>query len=75
MFRHKFYDGFSGKRKEKKKSGFTTEKTAIKTLLEVKAQTLRGETKYIENDNLTVSQWLDIWYESNQKKWKVTSQK
>ena len=69
LFRHKYYDA-SGKRKEKKKSGFKTEKAAIKALLEVKAQTLRGETKSIENDTLTVSQWLDIWYETNHKKWK-----
>ncbi|MFF5993533.1 site-specific integrase [Lysinibacillus sp. KU-BSD001] len=70
MFRHKYYDGLTGKRKEKKKSGFQTEKAAIKALLEVKAQTLRGETKQLDNDNLTVSQWLDMWYEMNEKKWK-----
>lgn len=75
MYRHKYYDGLTGKRKEKKKHGFKTEKAAIQALLEVKAQTLRGVTSYIENDNLTVSQWLDIWYETNQKKWKVTSRK
>lgn len=72
MFRHKYYD-VTGKRKEKKKSGFKTEKAALKALLEVKAATLRGETKHIENDNLTVGQWLDIWYDSNQKKWKETT--
>lgn len=71
MFRHKYYDGLTGKRKEKKKSGFKTEKAAIKALVDVKAQTLRGETKYIENDNLTVTQWLDIWFESNKSKWKL----
>lgn len=69
MFRHKYYDA-TGKRKEKKKSGFTTEKAALKALLEVKGATLRGETKHIENDNLTVAQWLDIWFESNKSKWK-----
>lgn len=73
MYRHKYYDS-ANKRKEKKRSGFKTEKAAIKALLEVKAQTLRGETKYIENDNLTVGQWLDIWYNSNKKKWKVGTQ-
>ena len=52
MYRHKYYDGLTGKRKEKKKSGFKTEKAAIQALLEVKAQTLRGVTSYIENDNL-----------------------
>lgn len=70
LFRHKYYDGVTGKRKEKKKSGFKTEKAAIQALLEVKAQTLRGETKSIENDNLSVGEWLDIWYEMNLAKWK-----
>lgn len=34
-------------------------KAALKALLEVKAATLHGETKHIEHDNLTVTQWLD----------------
>ncbi|WP_245797944.1 tyrosine-type recombinase/integrase [Domibacillus mangrovi] len=72
MFRHKYYDAV-GKRREKKKSGFPTEKAALKALLEVKAATLRGETKHIEHDNLTVAQWLDIWFDMNKGKWKVTS--
>ncbi|WP_438941233.1 tyrosine-type recombinase/integrase [Lysinibacillus xylanilyticus] len=75
MFRHKYHDGLTGKRKEKKKSGFKTEKAAIQALLEVKAQTLRGETKLIENDNITISQWLDAWLEMNKNKWKVTTMK
>lgn len=74
LFRHKYYDA-SGKRKEKKKSGFTTEKAAIKALLEIKAQTLRGEIKSIENDNMTIAQWFDTWYEMNANKWKVTTRK
>uniref|UniRef100_UPI00406CAD5C Arm DNA-binding domain-containing protein n=1 Tax=Metasolibacillus sp. FSL K6-0083 TaxID=2921416 RepID=UPI00406CAD5C len=40
MYRHKFYDA-TGKRKEKKKSSFKTEKAALKALLKVKAATLR----------------------------------
>ncbi|GAB0169189.1 hypothetical protein LSPCS325_26260 [Lysinibacillus sp. CTST325] len=39
-------------------------------MLEVKVSTLRGETKHIENDNLTVGQWLDMWFEMNKGKWK-----
>lgn len=69
MYRHKYYDA-TGKRKEKKKSGFKTEKAALKALLEVKAATLRGETKHIEHDNLTVAQWLDLWFDLNKGKWK-----
>lgn len=73
MFRHKYYDTL-GKRKEKKKSGFKSDKMALKALLEVKAATVSGQTKHIENDNLTVAQWLDMWFELNYKKWKKTSQ-
>ncbi|MFJ7954032.1 tyrosine-type recombinase/integrase [Lysinibacillus sp. NPDC096418] len=60
MYRHKYEDSY-GKVKEKKKSGCETEKAAIKALVDVKAQTLRGNTKLIENDYLTISQWLDTW--------------
>lgn len=74
MFRHKYYDAI-GKRKEKKKSGFTTEKAALKALLEVKAATLRGEVKRVEHDQLTVGQWLDIWFNSHKDNWKITSRK
>lgn len=74
MYRHKYYDNM-GKRKEKKKSGFKTDKAAIQALLEVKAQTLRGQTKQVEHENITVGQWLDIWYETYKSSWKVTSRK
>ncbi|WP_342577231.1 tyrosine-type recombinase/integrase [Psychrobacillus sp. FSL K6-2843] len=72
MYRHKYYDN-TGKRKEKKKSGFTSEKAALKSLLEVKTATLRGESKQIEHDQITVGEWLDIWYETNKDRWKITS--
>lgn len=73
MFRHKYYDNL-GKRKEKKKSGFKTDKAALKALLEVKAQTLRGQTKQIENENITINKWLDIWFESNKNGWSPRTQ-
>lgn len=69
MFRHTYYDSL-GKRREKSKSGFTTDKLAIRALLDVKAQTLSGQTKTIESENMTVSRWFDIWLDMNQKKWK-----
>lgn len=72
MYRHKYYDS-AGKRKEKKKSSFKTEKEAFKELLDVKAATLRGETKRIENENITVAQWLDIWFETSKRRWKLST--
>ena len=75
MYRYRFTDEVTGKQKEKRKSDFKTEKAALKALLEVKAAMLRGETKLVENDNLTISQWLDTWLEMNKNKWKVTTMK
>ena len=72
MFRHKYNDE-NGKRREKKKSGFKTEKAALTALLEVKAASLRGDTKHIEYDNLTVAEWLDTWFKINKRKWKPST--
>lgn len=75
MFRHRYNDAITNKCKEKKRIAFETEKAAIKALIEMKAQLLRGEVKIVDNDNLTIAQWLDCWYEMNHKKWKVTTNK
>ncbi|NEU29962.1 site-specific integrase [bacterium LRH843] len=72
MYRHKYYDVL-GKRKEKKKSSFKTEKEALKALLKVKASILSGQSKQVEKDQMTVSQWLDIWFETYSGGWEVTS--
>ncbi|MED4700311.1 tyrosine-type recombinase/integrase [Lysinibacillus capsici] len=45
----------------------------MKALLEVKTATLRGETKHIVSDSMTIGEWLDIWLEMNQKKWKLST--
>lgn len=74
MYRHKYYDE-SGKRKEKKKSSFETEKEAVKALLNVKVAIMRGETKQVEYDQLTVGSWLDMWYENYSLNWKIPTRK
>jgi len=71
-YRYRYYDAL-GKRKEKSKQGFITEKEAYRALLEVKASILNGDVKQVENSNLTVSEWLDIWFETHKNDWKVTS--
>lgn len=73
MYRHKYYDVL-GKRKEKKKSGFRTEKEALRSLLQVKADLLDGQVKKVESGQMTVAQWMDIWYETYKNGWEVTSQ-
>ncbi|PEP85323.1 tyrosine-type recombinase/integrase [Bacillus toyonensis] len=72
MYRHKYYDN-TGKRKEKKKSGFQSEKSALQSLFEVKSATIRGESKQVSNDQMTVGEWLDIWYNTHKNSWKPTS--
>lgn len=72
MYRYKFYDSL-GKRREKKKSGFKTEKKALRSLLEVKASVLNGQTRHIEHSQMTVKEWLEIWCETKKRSWKVTT--
>jgi hypothetical protein len=72
-YRYRYYDAL-GKRKEKSKQGFKTEKDGFRALLEVKASVLNGNVKQVENSNLTISDWLDIWFETHKNDWKITSQ-
>lgn len=72
-YRHRYYDK-NGKRKEKYKQGFKNETEALRALLEVKASIMNGEITKVQNSNLTVEQWLDIWYETHKNEWKPTSQ-
>lgn len=72
MYRHKYYDSL-GVRREKKKSSFKTEKEALKELLDVKSSILSGQTRHIEHSQMTVLQWLDIWYETKKRGWKVST--
>lgn len=73
-YRYRYYDAL-GKRREKAKQGFKTENEAYRALLEVKASILNGETKQVEKSNLTVAEWMDIWFETHKNEWKITSLK
>lgn len=74
IFRHRYYDTL-GKRRERSRQGFTSENKAYRELLRVRAETLSGNSSMIENENLTVSQWLDIWYETKKNSWAITTRK
>jgi hypothetical protein len=54
-----YYDSF-GKRKEKKKRGFLSEREAYQALLEVKTNTAQGAIKLVEFSNYTIAEWFDI---------------
>ncbi|WP_422122894.1 tyrosine-type recombinase/integrase [Planococcus sp. X10-3] len=72
-YRYRYYDAL-GNRREKAKQSFTTEVDAYRKLLEIQTQVVNGDTKRVENSNLTVSEWLNIWYETHQIEWSISSQ-
>lgn len=72
-YRYRYYDAL-GKRREKSQQGLKSENVAYRALLEVKASILNGEVKQVENSNLTVSEWLDIWFETHKNDWEITTQ-
>lgn len=71
-FRHRYYDSL-GKRKEKTKQGFKSENEAYRALLEVKTQIVNGDVRQVSNANMTISEWLDIWLDSNKLYWKKST--
>lgn len=71
-FRHKYYDAL-GIRQEKPKQGLASENIAIRELLKVKTDLINGDTKQVDNSNLTVSEWADIWYEQSKGRWAIST--
>lgn len=72
-YRHRYSDAL-GNRKEKSKSSFKDEKTALRALLNVRVAILNGQSKQVENDKITVAEWFDRWFESNKDSWKESTQ-
>lgn len=62
-YRYRYYDR-NGKRREKTKTGFDSEKAAERALIKVKADILDGNDQYVEYDKLKVEQWMEMWLES-----------
>lgn len=73
-YRHRYYDVL-GKRKEKTKQGFNNEASAYRALCEVRAKLVTGSSIEVEQENMKVSQWLDIWFESNVNEWRPNTVK
>lgn len=71
-FRHRYYDSL-GKRREKSGQGYSSENAAIRALLKVKTDLVNGNVERVENSELTVGEWMDIWYETHSNEWAVTS--
>lgn len=71
-FRYRYYDSL-GKRREANRQGFRTENQAYRKLLEIKTSIAHGNVKKVENSTLTVSEWLDIWYETYSPDWEEST--
>lgn len=72
-YRYRYYDAL-GNRREKAKQGFSSEKDAYRDVLEIQTQIVNGGSKQVEHSSLTISEWLDIWYETHKGDWAVSSQ-
>jgi len=70
-YRYKYYDSL-GKRKELYKQGFDSDRDAEVALAKLISET-ESYLKSIENKNMTVSQWMDIWFEARQTDWAITT--
>lgn len=72
-FRYRYEDAY-GKRREKYRQGFETERAAEIALTDVKAEILRGNHQKVDNLQLKVGKWLELWYERNESNWKISTQ-
>jgi len=73
-YRYKFYD-HTGVRREKTRQNFNSSIEAEKALIALKATVLNGGEKIIFNENMTIAQWVDIYFDRKKSKWKGTSPK
>lgn len=71
-YRHRYYDDL-GKRREKSAQGLKSENIAIRNLLDVKSD-LISKVKVNEHKDVTVAEWLDIWFDANKVDWKIRTQ-
>lgn len=71
-YRYRYYNTL-GERKEKSKQGFDTEKKALQALTKLKAQVLEGNLQQVENEDMTIAAWCDIWLEFKKSDWKPTT--
>ncbi|MFJ9462112.1 tyrosine-type recombinase/integrase [Viridibacillus arvi] len=71
-YRYRYYNTL-GERKEKSKQGFDTEKKALQALAKLKAQVLDGNLQQVENEDMTIAAWCDIWLEFKKSDWKPST--
>lgn len=71
-YRYKYYDHV-GKRREKSKQGFNSDVEAERALTKIKSTILNGGEKIALNEQITVEQWMDVYLDRQQAKWKVST--
>lgn len=72
MYRH-LYQDLLGKRRERKKSGFTSLEEAQRELILLKASLLENNHLQTDMEHIKISQWMDIWYETYSKDWAIST--
>ena len=73
-YRYKYYDALN-RRREVKRHGFSSENDAIRSLLQIKVEAMEQSYTSIESNDLTIRNWFDIWFETNQSHWARTTVK
>src|SRR5699024_4220071 len=72
MYRH-LYQDLLEKRRERKKSGFTSLEEAQRELILLKASLLENNHLQTDMEHIKISQWMDIWYETYSKDWAIST--
>lgn len=72
-YRYKYYDSL-GKRKELYKQGFDSDRDAEVALAKIISET-ESYLKTVESKNITVAQWMDIWFEARKNDWAISTKK
>lgn len=67
------YNDIANKRKEVSKSNFETEEQAYNALLTLQIEVSKNSHKALENGDMTISDWLDLWIESKKSTWAKTT--
>ncbi|WP_420826566.1 hypothetical protein [Sporosarcina limicola] len=71
-YRHRYYDALKNRR-EKPKQGLASENIAIRELLKIKTDLINGHVKRVDNENITVAEWMDSWFEANKNDWEIST--
>ncbi|MBU5370062.1 tyrosine-type recombinase/integrase [Enterococcus avium] len=71
-YRFPFYNSL-GQRKEASKRGFDSERAANKALLKIQYELETQNSSFIENKNVTIDEWINVWIPYTQDNWSIST--